>query len=83
MAHVLFNTDALTALRAMEADSVNCCVTSPPYWGLRDYKVEPLVWGGVGCEHEWGEYVGSERRAPRADSVEVVGSSDGGGTTPR
>ena len=56
MAYVLFNTDAITALKAMEAESVNCCVTSPPYWGLRDYKLEPLVWGGVeGCEHEWGE----------------------------
>lgn len=32
--------------------SVHCCVTSPPYWGLRDYKVEPAIWGGVAeCKH--------------------------------
>ena len=29
--------DALTALQAMPAESVDCCITSPPYWGLRDY----------------------------------------------
>ena len=32
------------------------CVTSPPYWGLRQYEgVEPSVWGGGECEHVWGE----------------------------
>src|SRR3990167_1930524 len=46
--------DALTVLRELPAESVHCCVTSPPYWGLRDYGTEPLVWGGdPGCEHEW------------------------------
>lgn len=29
--------DALTELRKLPADSVDCCVTSPPYWGLRSY----------------------------------------------
>ena len=24
--------------------SVDCCVTSPPYWGLRDYGLEPEIW---------------------------------------
>jgi DNA modification methylase len=34
---VLRQGDALETLRAMPAESVDCCVTSPPYWGLRDY----------------------------------------------
>ncbi len=38
--------DALTVLRAMPSDSVDCCVTSPPYWGLRDYGVD----GQLGLE---------------------------------
>jgi DNA modification methylase len=39
-------------------ECVQCCVTSPPYWGLRDYGVPPLVWGGdLECEHKWGEAV--------------------------
>ena len=33
--------------------SVHCCVTSPPYWGLRDYGVE----GGIGLESTVGEWV--------------------------
>jgi len=48
--------DARTALRAVKDDSVQCAVTSPPYWGLRLYDVEPLVWDGKkGCKHKWGE----------------------------
>lgn len=29
--------DARDVLRTLPADSVNCIVTSPPYWGLRSY----------------------------------------------
>jgi site-specific DNA-methyltransferase (cytosine-N4-specific) len=36
--------------------SVNCIVTSPPYWSLRKYDIPDLVWDGEkGCEHEWVE----------------------------
>ena len=46
--------DALACLRAMPADSVHCCVTSPPYWGLRDYGTPPQIWGGdPACRHRW------------------------------
>lgn len=31
--------DVREVLRGLPAASVHCCVTSPPYWGLRDYKV--------------------------------------------
>lgn len=35
-------------------ESVQMVVTSPPYWGLRDYGLSPLVWGGdLDCEHDW------------------------------
>ena len=37
MSLTLICGDALTELRRLPSDSVNCCVTSPPYWGLRDY----------------------------------------------
>ena len=46
----------LDVLRGMPDESVQCVVTSPPYWGLRDYKIEPQVWGGSeACAHDWGE----------------------------
>src|SRR5712671_8004778 len=47
--------DALACLGAMPSDSVHCVVTSPPYWGLRDYGVPPQIWGGApDCRHRWG-----------------------------
>jgi len=34
--------------------SIQCVVTSPPYWGLRDYGLPPSVWGGSDeCDHAW------------------------------
>ncbi len=35
-------------------ESVQCVVTSPPYWGLRKYSGEQdLIWGDQDCEHRW------------------------------
>ena len=45
--------DCLGLLREMAAGSVRCCVTSPPYWGLRDYGHE----GQLGLEPTPEEYV--------------------------
>ncbi len=47
--------DALTKLRELPDRSVRCCVTSPPYWGLRDYGVS----GQLGLEATPAEYVRS------------------------
>ena len=33
----LLHGDALAVLRGLPSGSVRCIVTSPPYWGLRDY----------------------------------------------
>lgn len=54
MSYQILQGDALSVLRTLPAESVHCAVTSPPYFGLRDYKIEPLVWDGEpGCGHEW------------------------------
>jgi DNA modification methylase len=37
----------LDVLPTLEPESVNCVVTSPPYYGLRDYGVEPSDWPAV------------------------------------
>lgn len=37
LAYRLLHGDCLERLRELPAGSVRCCVTSPPYWGLRDY----------------------------------------------
>lgn len=45
--------DVLDRLRELPAESVQCCVTSPPYWGLRDYGVP----GQIGMEATPDEHV--------------------------
>src|ERR1035438_6829040 len=47
--------DALACLRKLPDESVQMCVTSPPYWGLRDYSIPKQPWGGdPSHSHEWG-----------------------------
>jgi len=46
----------LEVLQSMDDESVDCAVTSPPYYGLRNYGTEKIVWGGRDlCEHEWDD----------------------------
>lgn len=46
--------DCREKLLDLEPASVQCVVSSPPYWGLRDYGLPPLVWGGdASCDHDW------------------------------
>jgi site-specific DNA-methyltransferase (cytosine-N4-specific) len=39
----IFHGDALRVLRRLPSNSVQCMVTSPPYWGLRDYDVDNQI----------------------------------------
>jgi DNA modification methylase len=45
--------DCRDMLRTLPDESVHCCVTSPPYWGLRDYGVD----GQIGLERSPDAYV--------------------------
>lgn len=49
----LFCADALTSMQTLSDESVNCIITSPPYYCLRDYKVE----GQIGLEETVGDYI--------------------------
>ena len=40
---VIINRDALCALRELPNESVHCCVTSPPYYALRDYGLDAQI----------------------------------------
>lgn len=50
---VIFEGDALHALQLLPSNSVQCVVTSPPYWGLRDYGIE----GQIGLEATLPQFV--------------------------
>ena len=55
--------DVLLRLKDLASESVDVCITSPPYWGLRDYGIAPVIWGSVnGCGHEWGDILPGEAR---------------------
>ncbi len=43
--------DCRTVLKTLPDESVHCCVTSPPYFGLRDYGTASWEGGQEGCEH--------------------------------
>jgi DNA modification methylase len=53
--HRVLCGDALDVLATLPDGLAQTCITSPPYWGLRDYGVAPRVWGGESrCRHCWG-----------------------------
>ncbi len=45
--------DALKILKTLPSESIDCVVTSPPYWALRDYGVK----GQIGLEKDIDEYL--------------------------
>ena len=49
----IYNGDALAVLKTLPPESVNCVVTSPPYWGLRDYGVD----GQMGLESSMQDHL--------------------------
>lgn len=51
--YVIHHGDALLVLKTLPNASVHCVVTSPPYWGLRDYQVDHQI----GLEKTPDEYV--------------------------
>lgn len=53
MSGKILQGDALEVLKTFESESVNCIITSPPYFGLRDYGME----GQIGLEDNPHEFV--------------------------
>jgi site-specific DNA-methyltransferase (cytosine-N4-specific) len=53
----VFEGDALTVLRRINSETVNCIVTSPPYWGLRDYNTQDQI----GLEESLPQFINNLR----------------------
>lgn len=77
---VLFEGDALTVLRRLPENSVQCVVTSPPYWGLRDYNIAEQI----GHEPSLPQFINKlrtvfaeVRRVLKADGVFWLNIGDG------
>ena len=77
---VIIESDAMIALQKLPAESVQCIVTSPPYWGLRDYGIE----GQIGLEEKLQQYINKltavfseAKRVLRNDGVFWLNIGDG------
>ncbi|WP_338596960.1 site-specific DNA-methyltransferase [Saccharopolyspora sp. SCSIO 74807] len=61
----LYVGDTLEVMASMPSASVDCVVTSPPYWGLRDYGTGMWAGGNPHCQHTLGS-TPHQRRSPKA-----------------
>lgn len=61
--------DVLARLAEMPDESVQCVVTSPPFWGLRDYQTATWEGGDPACEHR-------TRQDPHAESSTLQGNKN-------
>jgi len=75
----IYEGNCLDVLKTFEDEIINCCVTSPPYYGLRDYGVD----GQIGLEETPEQYInrlvkvfGEVRRALRDDGTLWVNIGD-------
>lgn len=76
----IFEGDALAVLERLPSESVQCIVTSPPYWGLRDYDIDEQV----GLEPTLPQFINSlrgifheARRVLRDDGLLWLNIGDG------
>lgn len=70
----VFIGDVRDFAAALAPSSVQAIVTSPPYWGLREYPVPPAAWGGdPACTHRWGAAI----PAPWVSAIKGPNGSNG------
>ncbi len=67
--------DCRAVLSTLEPESVHCVVTSPPYWGLRDYGTATWEGGEADCDHK-------PDIRPRSERPNVSGAGIGKGDYP-
>jgi DNA modification methylase len=54
----IYHGNCLDILKTLPSKSIDCIVTSPPYFRQRGYNTIPQIWGGnKDCDHEWNDTV--------------------------
>jgi DNA modification methylase len=61
--------DALEKLSGLPSESIQCCVTSPPYYGLRDYGSGTWSGGDTACDHKSGRFERSGLTSKQASNT--------------
>ncbi len=55
--NAIISGHALTELQKFPSDSIDCVITSSPYFGLRFYQTVSQIWGGdKNCNHNWNSF---------------------------
>lgn len=52
MKDIILHGNCIEMLKTIPDESVDCCITSPPYYGLRDYGTGTWVGGNPNCPHK-------------------------------
>ncbi|KAA6337100.1 Modification methylase DpnIIB [termite gut metagenome] len=57
----IYNTDCRSGLKELPSECVDCCITSPSYYGFRDYGTAKWEGGDPNCQHSIREEAGFEK----------------------
>ena len=68
--------NVLDRLKDIEEKSIQCVVTSPPYWGLRDYGTAEWIGGDSNCSHWRDSHQSSRTSTGQKKSVKSGGIAD-------
>jgi DNA modification methylase len=82
MTFIVHTGDALATLRTLPTDSVHCVVTSPPYWGLRDYGCREQIgmesslalttWCGASTATAWSALIHEAKPAKKTKPKGII-----------
>lgn len=73
----ILNGHCIAEMQKLPEKHFHCCVTSPPYYGLRDYKTPHQEWAGYDpdCKHDWQTVV-KKKTSGNPDGDTLYGSSN-------
>ncbi len=74
--NTIYQGNSLAVLKTFPAQSVDCCITSPPYWGLRDYGTATWVGGDENCNHYRDNHVSNSCTTGHTNSQKEGGIGD-------
>ena len=63
--------DALDVLQSISDNSIDCCITSPPYWQKRQYEN-----GGIGLESSYLEYIDNYKKRHKEAMKQYLKTND-------
>ena len=76
----LYQGDALEVLKQLPIESVDMCVTSPPYYGLREYGTASWEGGSDKCDHLAGVHFSDKSSIRNTALVSTIKENNGKGT---